>query len=134
MGSEPMFWANINNHRAVIWPKGGKDLSAVKMKFDIINSESGTLLSGKTLHSNFITIPTWLLAVSVFCYLLGFVGAMFLFLTANEYFVSVFSTALFFFGIFFVGLMQRVSEGQEEQLRKFILDVFKNNIKNTKFS
>jgi hypothetical protein len=32
MGSEPMFWANINNHRAVIWPKGGKDLSAVKMK------------------------------------------------------------------------------------------------------
>ena len=128
---DPMFWAKVSANKAVIWPKGGKDISATKMKLKIMKEQEGTSIKGLIIHYDIVTIPTWLFAISVFSYFIAFIGAALLLLTANEYFVPVFIFALFSFLIFFMGLMQRISAGQEEQLEKFFKDIFKENIKKT---
>lgn len=127
--AEPMFWAKFHENKAVIWPKVSKDLSATKMQLNIIPANDGTLITGKIHHYTIIKIPNWLLAISIVSFFFSFIGMVLLFLTLNTTFTLVLIIALLSFLIFYIGLMQRISEGQEEELEKFLNRVFNNFIK-----
>ena len=50
---------------------------------------------------------------------------MYLFLSHGEHFVGVFLITFVSIGIVLIGILQRTSEGQEEDLEKFLRHAFK---------
>lgn len=125
---EPMFWGKISDKKAIIWPKGcAKDISATKMKCQVEETDKGVNLLVKIAHHGFVRIPIQLLQLSIIIYFFSAITALCFFFSSNKLFTLFFSATLLSFFIFFVGLMQILSSGQEKQLETFVKNLFKHH-------
>jgi len=121
---DPWFWGKIEQNRIKIWPKGpNKDISSAYITGHIKDTEEGSVLVGKIVNDPIIRIPSWLLALAVLVGFPSFGYTMYSFFSLPRHYVPAFLIMIVSIGIMIIGILQRTSEGQEEELEKFLRKV-----------
>jgi hypothetical protein len=122
---DPWFWGKIENNQIKIWPKGpNKDISAAYIKVRIHENDEGSILIGKIVNDPIFRVPAWLLAIAALVGFPAFGYFMYSMMSLGDNFVPAFLITIVSIGIVVVGILQRTSEGQEEELEKFLRNAF----------
>jgi len=125
---DPWFWCKIEKNEVKIWPKGpNKDISSSFIRAHINDNENGSVLVGKIVNDPVLRIPSWLLALVALIGFPSFGYFMYSFMSMGNYMIPAFIISIFTIGIFIIGIVQRTSEGQEEDLEKFLRKVFEQS-------
>jgi hypothetical protein len=122
---DPWYWGRIEINQIKIWPKGpNNDISSAYITGQIDAKDEGSVLVGKIVHDPVLRVPSWLLALAALIGSPAFGYCMYAFMSRGGGFVTAFVIALVCTGIVVIGILQRASEGQEEDLEKFLRNVF----------
>ena len=132
---DPWFWCKIEKNEIKIWPKGPKrDIWSSYIKGKFTDDEHGSTLEGKIVNDPVFRIPSWLLAVSVFSAFPSFGYFMYSFMSMGDNLAPAFLIAIVSIGITVIGIFQKISEGQEEDLEKFLRKVFEQKANSIKIT
>ena len=122
---DPWFWGKIEKNQIKIWPKGpNKDISSAYITGQINENGEGSILIGKIVNNPIFRIPAWLLAIAALVGFPAFGYFMYSMVSLGDNFVPSFLITIVSIGIVVIGILQRTSEGQEEDLEKFLRSVF----------
>jgi len=125
---DPWFWGKIEKNQIKIWPKGpNKDVSSSYIKGYIDENRDGSIIVGNIVNDPVFRVPTWLLAVAAMIGFPSFGYFMYSFMSMGDRFISALIIWMIFIGILVVGILQRTSEGQEEDLEKLLRKIFEQS-------
>ena len=132
---DPWFWGKIEKNQIKIWPKGpNKDISCAYITGQIDENDEGSILVGKIVNNPIFRIPAWLLAIAALVGFPAFGYFMYSMVSLGDNFVSSFLITIVSIGIVVIGILQRTSEGQEEDLEKFLRSTFGQIAKSIKIA
>ena len=122
---DPWFWGKIENNKIKIWPKGpNKDISSAYITGQIDENDEGSILTGKIVNDPIFRVPAWLLIIAVFLGFPAFGYFIYSMMSPGDNFVPSFLITIVSIGIVIIGILQKTSECQEEDLEKFLRGVF----------
>ena len=122
---DPWFWGKIENNQIKIWPKGpNKDISSAYITGQINENGEGSILIGKIVNNPIFRIPAWLTAIAALIGFPAFGFFIYSMMSLGDYLVPAFLITFVSIGIVVIWILQRTSEGQEEDLEKFLRSVF----------
>jgi hypothetical protein len=132
---DPWFWGKIEKNKIKIWPKGpNKDISAAYITGQINEDDEGSILTGKIVNDPIFRVPAWLLAIAALVGFPAFGYYMYSMVSLGDNFIPSFLTTIVSVGIVLIGILQRTSEGQEEDLEKFLRSAFVQVAKSIKIA
>jgi hypothetical protein len=132
---DPWFWGKIEKNKIKIWPKGpNKDISAAYITGQINEDDEGSILTGKIVNDPIFRVPAWLLAIAALVGFPAFGYYMYSMVSLGDNFIPSFLTTIVSVGIVLIGILQRTSEGQEEDLEKFLRSAFVQIAKSIKIA
>jgi hypothetical protein len=122
---DPWFWGEIEKNQIKIWPKGpNKDISAAYFTGQINDNDEGSILIGRIVNDPIFRVPAWLIAIAALVGFPAFGYFMYTFMSMGDNFVPALLITTVSIGIVVIGILQRTSESQEEDLEKFLRNVF----------
>jgi len=133
--NDPWFWGKIENNKIKIWPKGpNKDISSAYITGQIDEYDEGSILTGKIVNDPIFRVPAWLLAIAASVGFPAFGYFMYSMVSLGDNFIPSFLITIVSIGIVLIGILQRTSEGQEEDLEKFLRSAFGQVAKSIKIA
>ena len=132
---DPWFWGKIENNKIKIWPKGpNKDISAAYITGQIDEVDDGSILTGKIVNDPIFRVPAWLLVIAASVGFPAFGYLMYSMVSLGDNLIPSFLITIVSIGIVLIGILQRTSEGQEEDLEKFLRSAFGQLAKSIKIA